>query len=471
MKDIVIKYLNSKGYIINKDYYNIIDILKDWYNDDVSNHTTYRDSFGIERRLNTLGLAKTICEDYASLIYAETDEIKSDIENQNEHIKQMIDNYNFNEIIPNAIEKSCWSGTVASIIKLENILLQNGKFIASNESKKKLVIVDAQNIIPLKIENNEIIDCAFVFETIKDNKKLVYIETHILKGESYEITNIYLDIKTGKEVIVEGIIPSFVINTKTPLFSILKTPKNNPVEDNNGLGFSIFGNALIQLKGCDIAFNNFIKDFELGGKKIIYNKKLITYKTVTYSDGTTKQVPKYPDDIAKQQFMLVGDELDGDSKELIHEYNPSLRVEENIKGIQTSLDLLSFKCGLGKNFYSFEKNGITKKTATEYSGEKQDLIRNCKKFRNNLTKFISNTIKANLFLDRVVFNEKVTEECEIMIDNKDGFLVDDEAVKESARKDLALGVISKVEYRMIVFKETEEVATEMINKIESELLV
>lgn len=62
----------------------------------------------------------------------------------------------------------------------------------------------------------------------------------------------------------------------------------------------------------------------------------------------------------------------------------------------------------------------------------------------------------------------VTENCEVLIDNADGFMEDTESIKQSLREDLALGVISKVEYRMKVYNETEEEAQDAINKIEAE---
>lgn len=202
----------------------------------------------------------------------------------------------------------------------------------------------------------------------------------------------------------------------------------------------------------------------------IYNKRLIKYKTITCTVNgvsTTKEVPVYPDDISKQQFMEVGDGLTGDNeKELIHEYNPALRVEDNKNGVQFALDLLSFKAGLGVRRYQFEGGNIV--TATQYVGEQQDLIQNAKKYRNNLNEFISGIIKAGLLIGRLIFNEKVTEECNVLIDNVDGFMQDDEAIKQSAREDLALGIISKVEYRMAVYHETEEEAKQMLAKLDEE---
>ena len=45
---------------------------------------------------------------------------------------------------------------------------------------------------------------------------------------------------------------------------------------------------------------------------------------------------------------------------------------------------------------------------------------------------------------------------------------DEESIKQSAREDLALGVMGKVEYRMTVYHETEEVAKEMLAKLDED---
>ena len=55
-----------------------------------------------------------------------------------------------------------------------------------------------------------------------------------------------------------------------------------------------------------------------------------------------------------------------------HEYNPDLRTEQNGKAVQDALDYFSFKCGLGTRRYRFEASGV--KTATEYTGDRQDMV-------------------------------------------------------------------------------------------------
>ena len=259
--------------------------------------------------------------------------------------------------------------------------------------------------------------------------------------------------------------------SETPLFSILRTPIINNIDDNLGLGMSMYGMAVDQIDSCDITYNNFTRDFELGGKKLIYNKKLIKYETrkIENEDGTytTEEYPVYPDDISKQQFMQIGDNLSKD--ELIHEYNPDLRPEQNKTGIQFALDTLSFKCGLGTKYYEFSGGSVV--TATQYAGDRQDLMKNAKKYRDNINKFISGIIKASLLLGRLVLHEKVTEDCNVEVTNRDGVLVSDEEIKEQYRQEYNMGLISKVTYLMKINNWTEEEALAELQKIEDENLI
>lgn len=471
MNSYITKFLQSKGYTnINEDYYNYINDWQQYYINDVDKFHEYFDAYGQKRRMYTLGMAKRICEDYASNIYSENDEISTSEDSNKDFVKELIKKLNFTKNIPICIEKSAWSGTCGAVIRLKNAKIINNMLTADDNTIIQLIKVDAKHIIPLKIEHDEIVDVAFVSDKINsDGKKLIYIELHQLFDNGYKISNIYLDSQTGQEVENDSVISSFSTNSNTPLFSILMPPKTNPIPNNNGLGFSVYGDALDQLKACDITYHNFVMDFVLGGKKIIYNKKLIKHKIIkTTVNGveTTKDVPVYPDDISKQQFMEIGDEFNTNEKELLHEYNPSLRVEDNKNGVQTALDMLSFKAGLGKKFYEFNNGTIT--TATQYTGEQQDLITNAKKYRDNLSNFIGNIVRAGLLVGRLMLKKSVTENCEVLIDNADGFMEDTESIKQSLREDLALGVISKVEYRMKVYNETEQEAQKGIDKVEAE---
>ena len=473
MNQFVINYLNQKfGYEIVKDteMYDKIDLWKSYYKDDEELHK-YTDNYGKTRYAYSLGMAKRISEDWASIGYTEKDEISVNKNNNKKFIKDFIEEVKLNNEIPTAIETATWSGTCGVILRLKNIAIQGKKIVPTDKTSYDLITVSAKNILPLKIEHGNIIDVAFVSGIRKNNKKLIYIELHRLTDNGYVINNIYLDAKSGKEVKYNDIIFEMETESDTPLFSILRTPIINTIDDNLGLGMSMYGNAIDQLKDCDVKYNNSVMDFVLGGKKIIYNKKLIKYgtKKIKNNDGTytTEEYPIYPDDISKQQFMEIGDALSKD--ELIHEYNPDLRTEQNKDGLQFALDLLSFKTGLGTKYYEFSGGSVV--TATQYAGDRQDLMKNAKKYRDNINEFISGILKASLLLARLVLKKNVTEDCIISVTNRDGLLVSDEEIKEQYRQEYNMGLISKITYLMKINNWTEDEAREELQKIEDENLI
>lgn len=471
MNSIVLKYLKNKGYAnVSNNYYTYVDLWEQYWKDQ-ANYIKYHDEYEVERSLYTLGMAKRMCEDWASVICSEQDEIITDKEQNKDYVEKIVKELKLKKALPECTEISSWSGTCGAIIRLFNIKVVNGVLQATDKTRQELIKVSAKNIIPLTIENGEIKEVAFVSDSIVDGKKAYYIELHELTKEGYKISNIYLN-EDGKEITKEGILGEYETKSFIPLFSLLMPPKVNNIDDNNGLGLSIYADALKQIEACDIAYNNFVMDFYLGGKKIIYNKKLVKSKTikVKQADGTstTKEVPVYPDDITKQQWKVVGDEMASiNDNPLIHEYNPSLRVDENKSGVQFALDTLSFKGGFGTKYYQF--NGSTVVTATQYMGDRQDLVQNAKKFRDNLNTFTAGIVKASLLIGRMLLGENVTEDCNVEIANVDGFLTDTESLKNEYRQEIAQGIRKRWEYRVKFFGEDEATAKAKLNDDLSDL--
>ena len=369
----IIKFINNKGYQIpTTDIYNIIDVWKNWYLNDIEWHN-YKDQYGTQRKMYSLGMAKKVCEDWASIGFSEKDNITTSVKGNNKYVEKMVKETNLVDDLPEMIEMASWSGTCAVIHRLKNVLVKNGIMIADENTKDELIKVSADKIIPLKMEDGKIIDVAFVSNTILGDKKAIYIELHQLKKEGYQVSNIFLDAENGKQLENPDVIKTFNTGVTIPLFAILKPPIINPIENNLGLGLSVYGNAIDQLQACDITYHNFVMDYKLGGKKIFYNKKLVQWKTinVTEADGTktTREVPLYPDDITKQQFLCVGDDTNINDNDMMQEYNPALRIDEDKAGVQFAMDLLSFKCNLGTKYYSLEGSNVV--TATQYAGDRR----------------------------------------------------------------------------------------------------
>ena len=467
---VVIKYLIKLGYNPQTDYYANVRNWENWYRNYVKEFHEYHDEYGTKRQLYRLNMAKRGCEDWSSILYTEKDVMTCDNKINQDYLDKQLNKLKFDDVIPKNIENACWSGTVGTITRVKNAYVENEELKADEKTQYDLINVTADMIIPLLIEHEEIIDVAFVSKTTEESKYIYYIEIHELKENGYVIKNIFID-QDGNEVKKDGVLKEYSTHSNIPLFSLLEPKIVNNIKNNNGLGISIFGNAIDQLKDCDIEYNNFVMDAYLGGKKVFYNKSLVKYNVKTYTDkegNTVKQeIPVYPDDLTKQQFRVLDGDLSSANEEtLIHEYNPDLRADAGEKRINMALNLYSCAIGLGKGYYKFENGTVI--TATQYLGENKDLVGNAKKHRRSLNSYTVGIARAILLLGRILFNEKTDENDNIQLTNKDGFLIGDEELQEQYRQDFQAGLMSKKTYLMKARGMTEEQALKELEEVQKD---
>lgn len=172
-----------------------------------------------------------------------------------------------------------------------------------------------------------------------------------------------------------------------------------------------------------------------------------------------------PDDVTQQLFQQIGDDINFDAKSMVQEFNPSLRVGENKDGVQAQLDYLSFKCGMGTHRYQFENGGV--KTATEYTGERQELVQHASRHMIPLEAAIITLCRAILYIGKVFCNADCDPETQITVNFEDGFIIDDETRRERDRQDVREGLLNKWEYRKKWYGETEEEAKAAIEGMQT----
>ena len=426
-------------------------------------------------------MAKRVCEDLSSTITSEPFTITA--KKDNGILQEDLKKAKILKKLPSAIEIMGYSGTVGTVARIKNakVIKKSGTLTLKKDKKTKIQTVDvkANQIIPLTIEDGEIIDCAIVSKQMRliNNKlkDIYYLELHELKEKGYQITNKFFIKEDGTEIKVDGIIDTYNTLSNVPLFSLGKLPKVNPISDNNGLGIALFGDSIDQLMILDLVYNNFGMDFKLGQKLLLINKKLIKLETEEYTDKEgnvrTREHILYPSDIRKQQFMEIGNDLldDGTEKPYIFEYNPDLRVGDNKEGVQFALDNLSFKVGYGTHYYSFEfgKNG-NMVTATQAVISNKDFVNNGRKNREAINEYLIGICRALLLCEKMLGNASIDESQEIEIADVDGFLEDDSTIRQRAKEDASMGFISKKRYLMIVYKMTEKEALKELQDIKQE---
>jgi A118 family predicted phage portal protein len=473
--EVVFEFLKKRGYNnISQSYYTYInkwiDVWKgkaEWLNVKTIDNKEYP--------MYTLGMGKRVCEDFASTITSEPFTITA--KKDNTLLQKNLKNAKVLKKLSDNIEKMGYTGTIGTVTRIKNATVSKTKdgYILSKNNKTKIQTIDvgANQIIPLTIEDGEIIDCAIVSKQKRliNNKikDVYYLELHELKDKGYQVTNKFFIKDDGTEIKIDGVVDTYNTLSDVPLFSIGKISRLNPISDNNGLGISLFGDSMDQLLILDLVYNNFGMDFKLGQKVLVINKKLTRIETEDYTDGNgevrTREKVVYPSDVRKQQFMEIGNDLmdDGTEKPYIFEYNPDLRVGDNKTGVQFALDNLSFKVGFGTHYYSFESGNIA--TATEAVLSNKDFVNNGNKNRKAVNEYLIGICRALLLCEKMLGNSKIDEKQNIEIADVDGFLEDDATTRQKAKEDVSMGLMSKKRYLMKVYGMTEKEAIEELKEI------
>ena len=467
---LIINLLNKeRGYGLSSEYYSKVDEWRDWWRGFHKPFHEFRELTGDQmqtRKLFTLKMGKKVCEDWASILLNEKTEITVVNDETGETFLHgdgvapgVFDQNDFWKLGNALVEKTFYSGTGAFILKLDGMLLRGTGIVKSPKAKLRIDYLTAHNIIPLTVRHGQVTEAAFASEVLDKGKKFVYLETHELTERGYKITNRYFGEESGvltEKPLPDGILPEIYTGSDIPLFAIFSPNIVNTIPDSNGLGMSIFAQAIDNLMGVDLAFNNFCRDFKLGGKKVFYSDTLVR----TDADG--RKIT--PDDVMQQLFSVVGElPLREDGKNsLMTEYNPDLRVEANKEGIQAQLDYLSFKVGFGTKHYQFNAGQIV--TATQYTGDKQELIQNASKHYIVIEKALKQLARAILWAGKEILGQPVNPDAEVAVHFEDSYIIDKESERLRDMQEIRDGLMQKWEYRVKYRGEDEETAKKMVTE-------
>lgn len=465
---LIIDLLNrEKEYGLSSEYYSQVDIWRDWWRGFYRPFHEFRELAGDQmqtRKLFTLKLGKKVCEDWASILLNEKTEITVVDDKAGETflhgdgvMQGVFDQNDFWKLGNELIEKTFYSGTGAFVLKLDNMTLKGTNIMRSPDARIRIDYLTAHNIIPLTINHGKVTEVAFASEVLIRGQKFIYLETHELADNGYKITNRYFSEAHGKLIekpLPEGILPEVYTGTDVPLFAIFGPNIVNTFPDSNGLGMSIFAQAIDNLMGVDLAFNNFCRDFKLGGKKVFYSDSLVR----TDIDG--RKIT--PDDVMQQLFSVVGEIplTEGGKNSLMTEYNPDLRVQANKDGIQSQLDYLSFKVGFGTKHYQFNGGQIV--TATQYSGDKQELVQNASKHYIAIEKALKQLVRAILWAGKEILGQPLDPDAEVTVQFEDSFIIDKEMERLRDLQEIRDGLMMKWEYRVKWRGEDEATAKKMV---------
>lgn len=463
----IIRFLNRKGIdTIDTSFYRKIDEWNSWYVSNVRNFSYYRVYSGqgtyTRHKRKSLGMAKTVSEDIASLLLNERVKITLSDKSTGEYVNKILNQNHFATKGNEYQERKAATGTVAYVPYLYDMGVDEDGAVLSG--KIGINYISAKDIYPVSWNNGSVIDVVFAFRKTIKRKKYIHFQYHYIEDEQYVIENMVIEAGSaseGRELSSQewqqikpfkNMAAKIETGTTEPQFVIDKLNKvNNADEDeSNPMGIALFANSIDILRSLDIKYDSYCNEFDLGRKRIFVAPEMLKY-----TDGTPAFDPE------DSVFYQLPEDYDKSKEGLIKEVNMTLRIEEHSKAINDDLNYLSMKCGFGTERYRFERGQV--KTATEVISVNSDMFRSLKKHESVLDDAIKGLVRIIIRLG-IVLGEHLNMDSEITIDFDDSIIEDKDAERESDRKDVAMGAMKLEEYRGKWYGETKEQAKRNIQE-------
>lgn len=418
METCVQAYLQKKGYRVNTEALSVVRSCDDWYANRVISDFHRRHTVqNMPYELHRLNFAKRCCSDDANL--CEILEINAGNREQTTFISKILEASEFQTQYRKQLEKTSADGTVACYVRLDKAtIMKSGKV---QGGQIKLNYVEAECFVPLTVENDIVTEAAFSGSGLEKGKKTTTLVLFTKDDKGlYSAETAYFDDK-GNELHERNIIVK--LGDIKP-FGVMQNAEVNNLDDMEGYGLPKLYNAIPMLKVLDLCFNVLFGDLDKADKLVLINEALCKF------DDNGR--PITPNEQVKKLFVLLGDKLPQD-KTLYQEYNPEIRVEQITKTFELALSLLSMMFGYGTKKYSFENGQI--KTATEYSGERQDMLQELNRQRQETTRYIQDIVKAILWFANTFQGSDWDTEAEVNIEFDDSYITDKAAELEQMRSD------------------------------------
>lgn len=336
--------------------------------------------------IKTVNFAKSICEETARLVTLAIG-ITVDGSARAEWLQEQVDALYFN--LTDWVEFACAYGTVA---------------LKPNGSSVTVVLPNRYMVTAQK--NNKVTGIVFVDNAVSDDGKTFYtrLEYHrFLENGLYCITNKCYKGATENDISKPAAIEKtpwahlqeevFVEGLEKPLYSILRMPGSNTIDNDSPLGMPVFANALEELADLDIAYSRNAEEIYDSGRIVLMDSdKLLPMRGIntTNNADSQKRVRKVME-LPKYVRNVTGN---GSAEgEIYHEINPSLNTAMRREGINYYLSQIGYKCGFSNGYMVFDQHtGMA--TATQVESEDRRTIQRIKAIRDQLESALDDLLYA-----------------------------------------------------------------------------
>lgn len=445
---------------IKDDIKTYIEQWKSWYKSNVRNfhnYFIYNGNRKVKQERYTLNMPKEMSEDWSDILWSEKCKVSFKDKKSQEQYDELVNKLNLNVLINQAIEKSGALGTSAVVTSVVDIIDNEDEMTLDvSEAKTRTELVDIDWVYPLSWNNKEITECAFGSVEYIGGRKYVVCSVHKLNEQgNYVIFNhLFSDNNGNLSEITEQQGTMQVFDTKSNIkwFSVFRPLLTNNLFNNNPFGISHYANAIDTLKICDICFDAIKHEVNTGRRRIFASAEMFNY------DNGEQRLTFDPNDVGIYQLPKGAN-----AQDMLQGENSEFRTGSLIETLNNNLNILGNKVGFGENHYHFDGTNLSTATAVISSNSK--MFRRKKKLEIGYESSIYDLVKAVCYASSAFGSYNINTD-DIVIQFDDSIIEDKESESNRASREVQQGLISKVEYRMRILGETEEIARKKIEEIE-----
>jgi len=316
--------------------------------------------------------------------------------------------------------------------------------------------VHADQFYPVSFDaDGEIAACVFADSRTVGDKYYTRLEFHQMTEAGCEIRNMAyrssskdtLGVRVPLDVIDDwaSLEPEAVITgIDKPLFAYFKFPMANNVDATSPLGVSCYSRAVDLIRDADIQWSNLLWEFE-SGQRALYADVLAYGRD---RDGN----PVLPH---KRLYRALNGGGNIGEEGMFHEWTPSLREENILRGLDAILKRIEYACGLA--YGTLSDPASVEKTATEIKASKQRTYATVTDTQKALQSALEHLIWA-MDVWTTIGGLAPAGAYAVTFDFDDSVIVDRDMQFQQDLRLVAQGIMSKAEFRVRNFKEKEDVA-------------
>lgn len=233
-------------------------------------------------------------------------------------------------------------------------------------------------------------------------------------------------------------------------------PLTNVLDPNSALGMSIYGRSIPRIHEADVRYTQISWEYE--SKETAIHASSSMFKQDKYTGKPV--LPKGKEKLYREVEYSTG----ASDKPFMDAFSPEIRDESYYNGYNHLLRMIEFECGLAYGSLS-DANDVDK-TAEEIKASKQRSFSTVADIQEALEKSLRDLISA---IDYWITNDESVKvpdgDYTVTFEWSDSVVNSKDDKIDQWRQDVAMGVMSLVEYRMLTRGETEEEAKAKIPQI------